>query len=313
MFNYSATETYQFPPALGPGMNFFDCKLKNGKVVPCSDFDDQKNTQVEMYGETTLTLKDQKGYFGALANVGIDPDWVTFGDYSFSQIDEAPHGGRKFHYAFKGFPVENKSMVVPNPKDIITKGLGNIPDLQNDMAATYLDILLGQWINGSTSDPLQAYSTPVFMLMQGIDSMQQARDLGQKEQKEEAEEQKRKRDFILLIVSVVLMFVPIVGEEIALAAGFASLARAIAMAGEVGNAALGIYDTVKDPKSAVVNILGMLLGVGAIVKASRDAKGLSDVAKIRRGMSGDAIAGLGKIFKDNDDKLQAIAKVCKLH
>ena len=109
-----------------------------------------------------------------------------------------------------------------------------------------------------------------------------------------------------------MQFVPIVGEEVAAAAGLASLARAIAIAGEVGNAALGIYDTVEDPKSAIVNILGMLVGAGAIAKVSRDGKGLGDVAKLRRGMSADDVAGLGNIFKSQDDKLQNIMKVCRL-
>lgn len=80
----------------------------------------------------------------------------------------------------------------------------------------------------------------------------------------------------------------------------------------ISNAALGIYDTVTDPKSAVVNILGMLVGVGAIAKASRDGKGIGDIAKIRRGMTASDVSSLGAIFKNNDDKLQSIMKVCKL-
>ena len=96
-------------------------------------------------------------------------------------------------------------MVVPNPKDIVTQGITNIPALRTDMEATLLDIMLGTWSNGSTSDPAQAYSIPVFMLMQAIESMAQAKILGQQEKKEEAEEEKRKKDFILLIISLVLM------------------------------------------------------------------------------------------------------------
>jgi len=82
--------------------------------------------------------------------------------------------------------------------------------------------------------------------------------------------------------------------------------------GELGNAALSIYDTVQDPKSAVVNILGMLVGAGAIARATRDPAGISSVANIRRGMSADDVSGLGSIFKANDDKLQGILSVCKL-
>lgn len=45
------------------------------------------------------------------------------------------------------------------------------------------------------------------------------------------------------------------GEEVALTAGLASLARTIAIAGEVGNIALDVYDIVQDTKAAVINIL----------------------------------------------------------
>jgi hypothetical protein len=99
-------------------------------------------------------------------------------------------------------------MVVPNPKDIVTKALPSIPSLNSSMQATLLDMKLAQWTNGSLSDPVQAYSTAVFMLMQAVDSMAQAKQLGQKEEKEEEEEEKRKKNFFLLIVSVVLMVCP---------------------------------------------------------------------------------------------------------
>lgn len=101
------------------------------------------------------------------------------------------------------------------------------------------------------------------------------------------------------------------GEEVALAAGLATLARTIAIAGELSNAALALYDTVQDPKAAVVNILGMLVGVGAIAKVERSGKGFGDVAKLRRGMTTEDIVALGSVFKNSNDKLQAIIKVCR--
>jgi len=86
----------------------------------------------------------------------------------------------------------------------------------------------------------------------------------------------------------------------------------VAITGELGNAALAIYDTVQDPSSAVVNILGMLMGVGSIAKVSRDGEGIGAAAVLRRGMSSDQVASLGSIFKANDDKLQGIMNVCRL-
>lgn len=157
------------------------------------------------YYTTALTLTDENGYSAGLANAGLAPDWVALGDYEIDHDITSPHGGRKLTLKFTGFPIENSTMVVPNPKDIITKGLGSIPSLRASMEATLLDIVLGDWSGGSTSDAAQAYSTAVFMLMQAVDGMAQAKTLGEQEQQEEEEEERRKKDFILLIVSVVLM------------------------------------------------------------------------------------------------------------
>lgn len=96
--------------------------------------------------------------------------------------------------------------MVPNPKDIVPKALGGMEDLQVSLEATLIDAMFSDYIGGSLQDAVQAYSVPVFMLMQAVDSMAQAKALGQKEEeKEEEEERKRKENLILLIVSVVLM------------------------------------------------------------------------------------------------------------
>lgn len=104
--------------------------------------------------------------------------------------------------------------------------------------------------------------------------------------------------------------IPIVGEELAEVAGLADLASAISMLGDIANAADAIYNTVQDPNSALINVLGLLGGLGKFTKASRDGKGLGEVAAARRGMTDATVNGLGKLFKENDDKLQSVMKVC---
>lgn len=109
-----------------------------------------------------------------------------------------------------------------------------------------------------------------------------------------------------------MQFVPVVGEELAMASGLASLAKGIYIAGEVGNAALATYDSVTDPSNAVVNILGMLFGVAGIAKAMRDGQGIAKVATIKRGMSLDKIKQYGVIFQKEDEKLDNMMKMCRL-
>ncbi|PYH47158.1 uncharacterized protein BP01DRAFT_381001 [Aspergillus saccharolyticus JOP 1030-1] len=251
MFNQSATTQWEKMPVLGTGMNYFDCNPGDGTDIPCIKLNTSYTYKEAIAEKTTaLTLTNSDGYKAALANFGLEADWVTLGDYEKDLDFVAPHASKKFEYKFTGFPIQNDTMVVPNPKDIVTKGLGSIPDLKTSMQATLLDIMMGVWTNGTSSDAALAYSILVFLLVQAVDEMAQAK-------------------------------------------------------------ALGIYDTVDDPSSAVVSIIGMLLGVDAIAKVSCDGQGIASVAKLRRAMTSDEVAAMGSIFKANDDKLQAIIKVCK--
>ena len=89
----------------------------------------------------------------------------------------------------------------------------------------------------------------------------------------------------------------------------ASLARAILITGEVGNGALGLYDSVKNPDSAILNVLGMLVGLGSIAKVSRDAPGLVKVAKVAKTVN---FKHFGKVVKtDHDGLLTVLSNACK--
>ena len=179
----------------------FDCKIEDlDGTFPCTQI--PSHTQ-DMFARTTkMTLKDKDGYLAALNKAGISPDWIHLGPHTVTHDLVAPRAGRRFIYDFTEYPVENTNMVVQNPKDIVTKALPRIPALRKEMQSTLLDIMLGYWANGTVADAAYAYSTPVFMLMQAVDSMAQAKALGEMEQKEEEEAQK---NFIIMILSVVLL------------------------------------------------------------------------------------------------------------
>lgn len=177
-------------------------------MIPCSDLNQTTfvNERTLPYDTTAFKLTDAQGYDAGLAKAGLLQNWVDRGDYTMVYTFEAPRvGSLKRDYKFSGFPIKNESMVVPNPKHIVTNALPNIPALRDEMQATLMDIMLGQWLNGSSSDAADAYSTLVFMFIQGIEGMAEAKKLGQQEKKTEQEEEKRKKDFIVMIVSVVLL------------------------------------------------------------------------------------------------------------
>jgi chitinase len=149
--------------------------------------------------KTFMTLEDEDGYNAALARAGLAPDWVVLRENEIDKDLTVPHIGRKYTYTFENYPIKNPDLVVPNPKDIVTKGLGSIPELRLSMQATYMEIAVGSYIGGSPMDAAEAFSTPVFLLMQAVENMAQAKALGAHE--EEIEEDERK-NFILLIISV---------------------------------------------------------------------------------------------------------------
>jgi hypothetical protein len=155
-----------------------------------------------LYRGNVVDQLREDGYLAALNKAGISPEWVHLGPHTVTKDVTAPHGGRKFQYQFTEYPIEEDNMVVPNPKDIVTKALPSIPGLRTEMQATLIDIMLGNWAGGTSSDAAYAYSTPVFMLMQAVESMAQAKALGQKEQ---GAEEEAERNFIVMIISAVLL------------------------------------------------------------------------------------------------------------
>ncbi|KAL4739555.1 glycoside hydrolase superfamily [Aspergillus similis] len=316
MWNWSITEQNQLIPEIGYGMEYFDCVFpEQEEVVPCAaSWEDNLDALFRYLDATDLTVPDADSFSGGLVKAGLLDEWVTFDDYSITMHNYNAHPVESVTLSFTGWPSKNESMVVDNPKDIVTKGLPNIPTMISEMQITTLEIMGGSWSGGDPRDAAVAYAPAVFMLEQAVDSMAQAKEIGaQEEEAEEEEERKRMESLILLILGVAFLFVPMVGEGIAASMGLANLARVIAIAGELGNAALATYDTINNPDAAVVNMLGMLFGAGAFTKVSRDAKGLRDVASYRRGMSTGEIASLGKFFENGDGKVQAIlGKVCKL-
>lgn len=178
----------------------FNCVLgHNGGTIPCSTL--KLSNDLRAYA-TALELVDENGYLAGLAEAGLAPDWVALGNYDIKRELIFGRGTVNYDIKFTGFPIKNSTMVVPNPQDIVTQGIGSIPALRNSMQATMMDIMLGNWQDGSTSDPAQVYSVPVFMLLEAVNSMAQAKQLAAQEKHQEAEQEK---NFIILIVSVVLM------------------------------------------------------------------------------------------------------------
>ena len=132
-------------------------------------------------------------------------------------------------------------------------------------------------------DLVDAISIPILMIGEAVKSMEEVVKTAK-----EIEEAKKK-EFILLFLSAVLLIILVVGSALA-SVGLGTLGRVLAILGEVGQAALGIYDVANNPKSAPLAIFGLILGAAGI-------------GKYRRDMTPEVIGKLGGISKGNLDSI----------
>ncbi|PSK43627.1 THO complex subunit 3 [Elsinoe australis] len=271
-----------------------DCPLPN--VVP---------GELSSYS-IKYTLKDEDGLYNDLLNsYGVEKSYIKFGDVKKGSSGNSCRAGKMncepTYRQWLDRPMSADNYEVTNPKDIVTKALQGAENLKIQLQATSIDIQLGL-LRGSFDDALQVMSLPVLLTGQAVESMAQAKEIGEDFAEEE------KKNLALTIVSAVFCFVPFVGEAAAAAAGMTTLARLIALVGLTGNAALTIADVMENPRAAPMAILGMLLRRTPGGSAVRTLKGLSDLANIRRGLNAPKI---GAFFQKNDGLLQSAVKACK--
>jgi hypothetical protein len=179
----------------------------------------------------------------------------------------------------------------------------NTTALTDVLLVAYLNVVL-HTNDAEGEDIVSAASMPVFMMQQAIDSMAGIKEIGA----HIIEENKKK--LITLILSIVLMVIPFVGEAGgALFGGVAMVARIAALLEVAGNAALTAYDIVDDPASAPFAILGLLVGgFGTGARSEKDAFG--EAGKARKGLSRSDIANMGETFAKNDAKVQQVINAC---
>lgn len=288
----------------GDGQKYFDCKFEGNSEWEgeCPVPDDVVGNLLVGYWYLDMTLRDSDGFDKALSELGIDRSWVEFSRHK-EEIrctpTQQPTQCWTFDLAIEGYPTLKSDFEVPNPKDVVDEVLPNLAKLEDQLTAAIFDISLGIW-EGNNADVVEVLSMPVFMMVQAVEGMATAKEIG-----DEVEEEEEK-NLILTIITAVLFFVPVVGQFSAAAAGLVGLARAFAAAGAAGSLAMTIVDIIENPEAAPMAIASMLLG-GRI----RTPKNFADAAAARRAMS-DAMRGnVGDVFKKHDDTLQRVLAACR--
>ncbi|KAI1361353.1 hypothetical protein F5Y08DRAFT_314931 [Xylaria arbuscula] len=186
---------------------------------------------------------------------------------------------------------------VTNPKDVISKALGKLKDIDTEIDIAVTRSILLEW--EKPNELVDALSIPILMVQQAVEAMDKVKEAA------EAIIEAERKETIALFLGAIFFIVPLAGEALA-AAGLATLGRYIALIGEAGGVGQGIYEIASDPDSLPLAIFDLILGAGAI----RDAATVGKAAKYRNefrskdGMLGDAI-------KDDLDKIAKVNKeVC---
>ena len=302
----------------GLGNRFFDCKYKRSEgddyryegacpvphdIMSNGTWDDPEYGYESWIIE--YTLRDKDGFEDALGTeLGMQPDWIIWEDWDgYPECDGLPGDCVEVHQWRKNFPRKADKITVTDPKEVWEKALPEIDKLKGNFSAAILSVGLGIYDpTHNDEDAAIALAVPVQMLAQAAQNMADVKKIGA-----EIEVQKKK-ELILLIVGLVLMVVPFLGEVGFSIAGMAALARFAFIGGEIANGALSIAEIIDDPSSAPFAIMGMVLGAAGRGMKSEDA--FAEAAKARRVMDDVHVGAMGKVFKQLDDKVQMSLKSC---
>ncbi|KAH6853073.1 glycoside hydrolase superfamily, partial [Chaetomium sp. MPI-CAGE-AT-0009] len=129
--------------------NDFDGNGKNYEG-PCPVPDDVTGNWHVGYWDLEMTLRDSDGFDAALADLGIDWEWVEFGEH--------------------GYPKMKADWEAPNPKEIMDEVMPNLPNLEIVLMTAMCEIGLGTW-EGTNSAVVEVLSMPILMMTQAVDGM----------------------------------------------------------------------------------------------------------------------------------------------
>ncbi|OQD86758.1 hypothetical protein PENANT_c007G05477 [Penicillium antarcticum] len=147
---------------------------------------------------------------------------------------------KKLNYPRKG---SDNDIHVDNTKKPIEASRGNVIALRTSLLSSYLSVGLSFYDDRpkdtSATDAVVACSMPVLQLVEAVNSMKDAKDIGEKA-KEEA-----KKDLILKILTIVSMVIPFVGEALGPLVGSAvSVARVALLIGEADSRVLSVSENI---------------------------------------------------------------------
>ncbi|CAI7630226.1 unnamed protein product [Penicillium glandicola] len=307
------------------GKNYMDCKWTSASDgsgdAACTEMEVPEGQPGQGEVVITYTLRDEDGFYDALeADYGIEKDWIVWED-TYADPENAltcpscpnltkdcpPCTGHGVTYHNWPIKAADDDIDIPNLKDIIDTAVPNITALQDVILGTFIQMRIGA-MDASDEDIATALSMPVFMI---ADTTEQMKNITKISKEQEEADHEAKISFILDIVSIVLMIIPFAGEAVDAIGGVANVAHAAYVIGEAGNAALSVYDIVKNPSSAPFAILGLVMGADASVVGKASKSTFTKAAAFRKAMTDDTLSSFNQEFRANDAIVQDIIKACQ--
>jgi hypothetical protein len=240
------------------------------------------------------TCTDLAGFQKAILDeYGIDSSWVHFGDWTARYHGGCGGGnpnsagcGALFNTVWTGFPLAD-AINVNDPKSLIESSYGKMQAFSADLGT---QTFWSEWgvQDATIGDLVDAAAIPVLLTQSAVYYMGEVVEAA-----DEISEQERK-DMILNFIMGFLMLLPGVGA-VAGSAGMLALRSIIRLLGNIGDAALAVYDIVDQPENAVSTIFLLLLGAGG-----RSSRSFTLSADKRRGMTEKELASVSSIRSDLD-------------
>ncbi|PVI08686.1 glycoside hydrolase family 18 protein [Periconia macrospinosa] len=281
-----------------------DCKGGKGDYpmdkCPKMEFP-PKALSTDYIPNATFSFTDESGFYKDISDsFGIDKEWISIGKRHMRTNNGCQYAGKDVNECleknsnyFRNYPLASGNIKIFNPKDII----GDSYPKANDMLSRFRDMQVAAvWDEEVVaSDMVDAMSLPVLSTEEAVASMEKIVEKANEIEKKEREE------MILLFITSVLFFIPFVGNA-AGAAGLTAVRTIARLIGSVGDAAITIYDIVKNPEGAFLAVFTYVAGAGV------GRGGFRNAANSRRSIPTKDIDGMGNVkTKLNDiDGLRGI-------
>lgn len=285
---------------------YFTCTLETAHAEPWSKpcpFTRTDTIQLTKYN-ITYTLNDEAGFNKTLSEkYGVLPEWIEFGELTTNIPKKGVQPAT--YIVQKKVPKKASNVRIIDPKDVIAKSMDGYQTLMSTLLGTYLRMKSGWWL-GDDVDPMAAYVIPVSMITDAVNIMSQVADIGEKEIEEDTEK------FIMTIVNIVLLALPFAGELVGPLVGLTSMiGRIITLIDAGGQGAVAFYDIAAHPDQAPMDFLGLMVGVGGVVKGfGREVEDMEKLSKLRREIKPEEIEKMGEMTKKNNRLVSNMMDKC---